>query len=129
MSTIQRKCCFCLLLLAGALAAVGCAHPPVPANPDQARDALRRALDAWQRGETAESLQDQQPPLRVFDEDWRGGRQLVRYQLDTDQLVGADLRCRVQLWLRDGSGQSVQKKAVYSVATSPALTVVHEEDS
>jgi hypothetical protein len=129
MSTIQRKCCCCLLLLAGALAAVGCAPPPVPADPDQARDALRRALDAWHRGEPAESLQTQRPPLRVYDDDWQGGQQLLGYQLETDQRVGADLRCQVRLSLRDSRGQVFQKKAVYSVATSPALTVVHEEDS
>jgi hypothetical protein len=129
MNAIRRRS-LAVFLLVGVLVGGGCnKHPPAPADPDQARDALRQALDAWQRGETAESLQNSQPPVRVFDEDWRGGRQLVRYKLGADQLVGADLRCCVELWLRDRGGQSVQKKAVYSVATNPALTIVHEEDS
>jgi hypothetical protein len=129
MNPIQRKSCLCPLLLAGALAAVGCAHPPAPADPGQARDALRRALDAWQRGEPAESLQTQQPPLRVSDDDWEGGQQLVRYELGPDQPIGGTLRCRVLLSLRNSRGQSFQKKAVYSVATSAASTVVREEGS
>jgi hypothetical protein len=119
------------LLPAALLACVaGCGRgsPPQPADPDRARAALRLALDAWQQGQAPRSLQGREPPVRVIDREWRAGYKLVRYELAADGPLGADLRCQVRLLLRNGRGQAVRKKAVYSVGTSPALTVVREED-
>jgi hypothetical protein len=110
---------------------LGCGKhsPPQPADPDQAREALRLALEAWKRGEPADVLQENQPPIHVADHEWRAGCRLIRYQVaGRDQALGSNLCCRVTLWMKDQRGKAVQRKAVYSVGTSPALTVVREED-
>ena len=120
-----------LLPLALLAAGAGCERPnvpPPPADPAAARDALRAALDAWQKGEAADALKERRPPVYVVDTDWRSGRRLLGYQLLGDDPRGADLRCGVVLSLADGRGRPVKQAAFYGVGTSPALTVVREED-
>src|SRR6059058_3092357 len=105
--------------LGGTMLLIGCggASKPQPADPEQARTALRVALDAWQQGGAAESLKDRRPALIVVDYEWRSGYRLVRYQLEKDEPLGADLRCHVKLSLQNNRGKSVQKTAIYSVGT------------
>ncbi len=86
------------------------------------------ALESWQRGEAPKSLSEHQPPIHVVDHQWRSGYQLVRYQLGTDGQIGTNLRCQVQLALKTAKGKPLHKKAVYSIGTSPVLTVHREED-
>jgi hypothetical protein len=120
-----------VFLLASAIVALaGCSGPsrPSPADSVQAREALRLALDSWQKGVAADCLKERQPPIQVVDHQWRTGYQLVRYQLGSDGQLGANLRCQVQLALKNPKGKALNKKAVYSVGTSPVLTVCREED-
>jgi hypothetical protein len=108
----------------------GCSgiSPPKPADSVQARQALRMALDTWQKGAAPASLKDGEPPIQIVDHQWRSGYKLVRYQVGGDRPLGANLRCQVQLSLKNTKGKPLQKRAVYSVGTSPVLTVVREED-
>jgi hypothetical protein len=108
----------------------GCSHTSAPkaADPGQARQALRAALDTWQQGAAPGLLQASEPAIHVVDHQWRSGYRLVRYQLGGDGPLGANLRCHVQLSLKSAKGKPLQKKAIYSVGTSPVLTVVREED-
>lgn len=112
------------------LPAIGCSgsSPPKPADPALARQALRLTLDSWQKGAASGSLKEREQPIHVVDHQWRSGYQLVRYQLGADGLLGANLRCQVQLSLKNAKGKAIHKKAIYSVGTSPVLTVVREED-
>jgi|SRR5450755_494107 len=121
-----RPAVWCVL----AALAVGCGRttPPAPADPAAARDALHVALDAWQKGAAADSLKERRPPLYVTDHEWRSGWRLLGYQVQNDDPFGADLRCRVVLSLMDERGRSFSKTAIYAVGTSPALTVMREED-
>jgi hypothetical protein len=98
------------------------------ADPAEARRALRLSLESWQSGVASTSLKENEPPIVVVDHQWRGGYQLVRYQLGADGHIGTSLRCQVQLALRNTKGKLLHKKAVYSVGTSPVLTVLREED-
>jgi hypothetical protein len=118
------------LLACAALSVTGCGgpSPPKAADPDQARLALRLTLDTWQKGAAVTSLKEREQPIHVVDHQWRDGYQLVRYQLGSEGQLGAHLRCQVQLSLKNAKGQPLHKKAVYSVGTSPVLTVVREED-
>jgi hypothetical protein len=99
-----------------------------PADPAEARRALRLSLESWQSGAAPTSLKEKEPPIVVVDHQWRGGYQLVRYQLGADGHIGTSLRCHVQLALRNTKGRLLHKKAVYTVGTSPVLTVLREED-
>jgi hypothetical protein len=89
---------------------------------------LRVALDTWKKGAAPGSLKEGEPSIQIVDHQWRSGYQLIRYQVGNDRPLGANLRCQVQLALKNPKGKSLQKKAVYSVGTSPVLTVVREED-
>jgi hypothetical protein len=114
-----------------ALIAAGCggrAGPPAPADPAAARSALRTVLDAWKKGEAADSLKDRRPPMYVIDYEWRSGHRLLGYEVQDDGPFGGDLRCRVMLSLADEHGRSVSKSVVYAVGTNPAVTVTREED-
>ena len=124
----------CLRLLPWAplaFAARGCGGqggPPAPADPAAARAALHTVLDAWKKGDTADSLKDRRPPMYVNDYEWRSGRRLLSYEVQGDDLSGGDLRCRVTLALADENGRSASKAVVYTVGTSPAVAVTREEE-
>jgi hypothetical protein len=110
------------------LAGCGGQTLPSPADPEQARDALRSALDAWARGEKSESLRGGAPPIHVIDGDWDKGLRLAKYQLaPNDRASGPDLLCPVQLSLRDDRGRSFSKRVVYLVGTGPLVSIVREE--
>jgi hypothetical protein len=128
MSVKRLRIGFGLLLAALAAGCGGRLSPPAHADPAQARDALRAALDAWKRGEAPDALKGRRPPVMVIDPEWRGGFRLADFQIQDDAPSGADLRCRVVLTLADGQGRAWPKAAVYDVGTSPAVTVSREED-
>jgi hypothetical protein len=130
MKPVLATILFCLLLSMILFFSPGCgkAKKP-PADPGVARDALRAALDAWKNGDHIGSLKVHAPPIQITDREWGGGYQLLDYKvLEEDQLFGSDLRCQVQLSLRNPKGKSLQKRATYSVGTNNALTVVREDD-
>jgi hypothetical protein len=112
------------------LSASGCGigGTPQAADSAQARTALTAALDAWKSGEKPEDLAKRTPPLHIKDVDWSGGFQLVGYEADTDgKLVGYDMNYPVVLELKSPKGNSVKKKAVYTVTTQPELIVSRQE--
>jgi hypothetical protein len=119
---------FLLACVTCGLAGCNTSSQRVPADPAQARAALRLALDTWRNGASAQALKQRQPPIQVVDHQWRTGYQLVRYQLAGDSPIGANLRCQVQLSLKNSKGKTLNKKAIYSVGTSPVITVSREED-
>jgi hypothetical protein len=112
------------------LSAAGCGRDrPIPADADVARTTLRTTLDAWKKGDAADSLTKQTPPIYVAEREWKNGARLADYEVDPkDQLFGSDLRCNVWLTMKDGNGRERKKKATYSVGTNNKLTVVREDD-
>jgi hypothetical protein len=116
-------------LLVSVLVLSGCGKYRPRADPDVARETLLVALDAWKKGQPAEALKDRTPPIHVADFEWRGGFTLLDYEVSAkDQPFGSDLRCQVQLSLRNPKGKTMKKKATYSVGTNNALTIVREDD-
>jgi hypothetical protein len=121
---------FALLLLGLALtAAQGCKrHAAQAVDPAKAREALKTALSAWQKGESADALRNQSPSITIAESKWQGGHRLVRYEIaDKDQIVGYDLECRVVLVLKDPKGRQTEEKAVFTVSTSPAVVIVRAD--
>jgi hypothetical protein len=117
------------ILPLAVLLAAGCGRGlPAPAGPDQARGALRAALDAWQRGDRPDALRTASPAVHVKDPDWSAGHRLTRYQIAGDgERAGIDLRYAVRLTLSGPRGQAVHKNTAYVVGTSPVLTVVRND--
>jgi hypothetical protein len=112
-----------------ALLASGCmTATPQAADSAQARTALQSALDAWKAGEKPEDLARRTPPLHIKDVDWTGGFRLLGYEANTEgKLAGYDMNYPVVLELKGPKGDSVRKKAVYTVTTGPELIVSRQE--
>ncbi len=107
---------------------LGCGGPPAAIEPDRANQAMRTALDAWQKGEPVNSLKDRKPSIQMVDPDWQAGFKLVSYQLQKEQPWGADVVFHTLLSLQKGTGKAVQKKVLYTVGTGSVFTIVRGED-
>ena len=109
-------------LLAAAVA--GCSPTPnvLPAEtpPEQGRQALKTALDVWQKGGKPADAR----PIVVADPDWEEGAKLTSYDVEpTNGRAGVDLLLKVKLSIqkKDGGGQT---KTVNFVVGIGAQTVV-----
>src|SRR5262245_3518086 len=100
---------------------------PPAANPDQAQNALRIALTAWQNGETLEGLKDRWPAINMSDPDWRTGRKLASFELRQGTSNGQGWRCEAVLTFQDDPEGLGPQLASYAIDTSPALVVIREE--
>jgi hypothetical protein len=114
---------FLVLIL---LCAAGCGDPSPPvANPQHARVALETALNAWQKGETTESLKTGSPAIHFNDPDWRSKKKLVKYEIESEHAHGNSWHCDVLLTIQDGAG-ATQQKVGYIIDTDPTLVVVRD---
>ena len=102
----------------------GCSAPlPPAADSGQARSALQTALDAWQKGETPQSLQSRSPAIHVNDPGWSSGEQLIKYEILSEQSHGQSWNCQVLLTVQV-RGAAAQQQADYVIDTKPAIVVV-----
>ena len=98
-----------------------------PLNPNVAKDALKKTLDAWQNGKSIEELEKGSPSIVAQDVDWIKGAKLARYEILADGSKDeANLRCPVKLILKDPMGQEVPKNVTYIISTDPKVTVFRE---
>jgi hypothetical protein len=118
------------LLLVGALVlASGCGGTPAAADPDQARQTLIAALDAWKSGDSPAALAARSPAIHVSDGDWSSGATLTSYQAeDSARPAGYDLSFSVVLELKGPKAKAPTKsKAVYVVSTHPEALVLRQD--
>jgi hypothetical protein len=113
------------LLSLGLFVLAGCGGAPPPAAAEEeAKQALDRALTAWQKGEPAESLKGASPSLVVADHKWGRGDKLVKYEVvGQGRARGVVRTFRVKLWLTDAKGKATQDVAECKVGTSPNYSV------
>jgi hypothetical protein len=103
------------------------AMPPA-ADPNQARQALERALAVWQAGQTADALSAAEPRTYVNDYDWRDGRKLKQFQIaGPPEEVGLQVRVPVALDVEHTSGQVVRTAVSYSISTGPVVSIVRDD--
>jgi hypothetical protein len=113
-----------LAAIAIAAGLAGCGGQ-TPADPNEARATLSKALDAWRDGRTIDDVNNGSLSIVVTDPSWKAGFKLSRYQVaDTAAATGFDLKIPVELWLEDPKGKAVQEKVKYTVSTKPARTVI-----
>jgi hypothetical protein len=116
-----------LLIVLVVLLCAGCNRPaPAMADPDQATAALKSALDAWQRGDTTDSLLSAARPIHVGDAEWESGRRLLEYKILSGQTAGFGWRCDVLLTVQSEDGSVKEHPAMYRIDTDPAIVVIHE---
>jgi hypothetical protein len=93
-------------------------------DPSEARGALDRALAAWQKGKTVDSLKGEDPPLEASDHQWKNGLHLVKYEVQNDRPPsGTGQSFRVTLWLKDDRSKQTKVITQYDVTTSPLRVV------
>jgi hypothetical protein len=113
--------------LAASLALViiaGCGQLK-PADPNQARETLSLALNAWRDGRSVDEITSGNPPITVADPSWKAGFKLTSYQLsEATKSSGFDLNIPVELSLVDPKGNAVREKVKYTVSVQPARTVI-----
>lgn len=115
------------LLVLTLLCQSGCQPAAEPAVPEQARDTLRQALDAWKQGERPEAFQER-TAITVVERRWTQGVRLLAYDIQGDgRMHGFDWQSQVHLSLQDSLGKKTHERAVYNVSTSPARVVVRNE--
>ncbi len=109
---------------------VGCGGGALPAasEPDQAKQVLTAALDAWKRGEPVASLASAKPPVRVLDREWGDGFVLNRYDLKGEpQRMGLNIQQAVALDLKSPKGKTIKKTVFYTVTTGPQPVVARQD--
>lgn len=116
------------LLLLGLLGiCIGCARTPgsIPVDESAAIEACETFLDAWREGMTPEDLK---PRIHGSDYDWASGMKLISYEILPDEKSnGTSLEVSARLTLEDGRGVKKNSTAVYTVGTSPAVTVIRTD--
>jgi hypothetical protein len=126
MSATWVRCRLPLLCLLFAVAPAGCnSDLPPQASPDQARAALVTALDAWQKGETVESLAARESPIYFNDSKWQPDVRLVSYTVsEGHEMYGQSVRLTGTLTLKQPDGSTKERKFNYLIDTSPAIVIV-----
>jgi hypothetical protein len=115
------------LVVLTVLCQLGCQPSAQPAIPEQARDALRLALDAWKQGERPEAFQER-TAITAVERRWTQGVRLLAYDIQGEgRRHGFDWQGRVYLSLQDSRGKKLHERAIYNVSTSPARVVVRNE--
>ena len=105
------------LLLAGC----GQSAQSLSLDPAQALGACNTFLKAWQEGRTPSDLK---PDIVGPDYDWAAGQRLVAFEvLSGEKSDGTNLHIPVRLTLEDGGGAKSEAEALYTVGTSPVVTV------
>jgi hypothetical protein len=96
-----------------------------PTDPDQARETLSLALNAWRTGRSVDEVTSGTPPITVADPAWKAGYKLTSYQVsESTSTVGFDLNIPVELSLEDPKGKAVRESVKYTVSVQPVRTVI-----
>ncbi|MGE3817871.1 MAG: hypothetical protein AB7I30_00400 [Isosphaeraceae bacterium] len=127
----RRQIAFLLLALAigqaGCGGGAGTTTEAPKVDPDQAREALETALNAWKAGETPGSLAKAESPLQVFDSQWDGGKTLEGFTIVGED-AGGNPSAKVFNVTLKFAGAKAETKARYLVSGSDPIQVYHESD-
>lgn len=116
----SRRATSCLLV--ALFLSTGCGGRRVEpvAEPEKAAAVLESVLTAWRDGATCADLRERSPPVHVADERWLGGAALESFTIGPGRAFGPSTRFEVTLV---GPAPLGTRRAVYTVSTSPALSV------
>jgi len=104
----------------------GCKNTlPPAANADEARAALKIALDTWKSGGTSEALTQRTPPIYFNESKWQPDVRLISYAIrHGHEMYGQSVRLTVSLAFKRPDGTTKEREATYLVDTSPAIVIV-----
>jgi len=114
-----------LLALAGCNSGQSSVESFTP-EADQAREALKTGLTAWQNGQPGPGLiEGSKPPVQVLDASWKSGSKLKSFEIG-EQLPGDNPRkFKVTLTLEGAKGP---QEVVYVVVGKEPLNVMPEKE-
>ena len=93
-------------------------------NEPQAREACERFPTAWKEGK---QLKDLKPNIIGGDFEWSNGLKLVGFELlPKVHNDGANLHIPVRLTVQNAKGRESKSEVMYTVSTSPSVTVFRE---
>ncbi len=120
----SRRRCLSLLTAPLLLWASGCGSSETathPLDPEAARAAVQKALEAWQAGRKPADLQ---PAIIIGDSAWEQGRKLVAFEVVTAEETtdGSNLHIRV-LRTFESNGAKTESKVTWIVGTHPVITI------
>ena len=116
-----------LISLFVVVAVLGCGGGTLPerANPERARQALRTALETWQKGESTEALANGSPPIYFNDPKIQKGMRLASYELeDSHDFFGQSVRISVKATFERDDGMAKERKLIYLIDTAAAVVIV-----
>jgi hypothetical protein len=111
------------LVLCGCSAANRSEFDILP-NTDKARDALEKALTAWQNGQKVGKVQESSPGIEAIDNVWQAGKKLTSFEVLQAVDKPGPRWFLVKLTLKDAQPQQVH----YAVLGLDPLWVYREED-
>ncbi|MGC1275382.1 MAG: hypothetical protein WBC44_16875 [Planctomycetaceae bacterium] len=109
-----------------AMAATGCTQTSrdLALDDSKARGACATALEAWKAGKKPADLK---PDVIASDYGWASGQKLLAFEfLPGETSDGTNLHIPVKLTLEDGRGVKSTANAIYTVGTSPVVTVIRD---
>ena len=115
-----------LVLLVLTLAQAGCGQTSRDLALDEAkaRDACAATLEAWK---AAKKPADLKPDIIASDYAWAAGQKLIDFEfLPGETSDGTNLNIPVKLTLQDARGAQKTSNAMYTVGTSPVVTVIRD---
>ena len=93
-------------------------------NEPHAREACEKFLTAWKEGQ---QLEDLKPDIIGGDFQWTSGLKLIGFEmLPNTHNDGANLHIPVRLTVQKAKGGEAQSEVMYTVSTSPLVTVFRE---
>lgn len=122
-SELLRRC-LVMLIAPLLLCAAGCGSSetaPHPLDPQAARAAVQKALQAWQHGGKPADLK---PGIIIGDSAWEQGRKLVAFEVVAAEETtdGSNLHIRV-LRTFENNGAKTESKVTWIVGTHPVITI------
>jgi hypothetical protein len=118
-----------VLIAVLSLCAAGCGGGgPSGGNEQEARETLVKVLDAWKSGRTADDMRHEDPEVIVGDSDWKTGRRLNAYQIDSGMFDGENLRVPVTLVLENRQHRRRKVVVNYIFGTQPVVTLFRDEE-
>ena len=124
-SDSARLPAFMALTAFGFLLGCGGGSLPERADPERARQALKTALETWQKGESTEALAKGSPPIYFNDPKIQRGMRLASYEVeDPHDFFGQSVRISVKATFARDEGESKERKLTYLIDTGAAVVIV-----
>ena len=102
---------------------------PPQVDPNQAREALTAALEAWKSGQAWGSLQERSPPIHFSETKWEKGFRLVQYKIaPKEDWDGRMVKLTAEITLQDRNGRDLEPREIaYTIDIHTRIAIVRSD--